>query len=159
MQRLVLVSSLKGGGGVRQGCPRSPSLFLFCTQLLTDSIELGPFKGVSTAGNQVLVNQLAAGATLFRSQILLSSGFRNTFSAASGLCLNTKKCEFLALRHADIPSICNIGVKDAVTHLGIVMTTDREDRRSLNSDSILDPEIIEPMAAERFERQNVGKRS
>lgn len=86
--------------GVRQVCTMSPYLFLLCTQLLTDSLKLSPLKGISMAGNEVIISQLADDTTLFLkdlSQIPLSLDLINTFSAASGLCLNMKKCELLAI--------------------------------------------------------------
>ncbi len=86
-------------------------------------------------------SQLADDTTLFLkdlSQIPLAIVLINAFSAASGLCLNIKKCELLALKHCDIPSICNIPVKDTITYLGIVITKDREARCNVNFDFIID---------------------
>lgn len=127
--------------GVRQGCPISPYLFLLCTQLLTDSTKLSPLKGISKAGDKIIISQLADDTTLFLkdlSQIPSSVDLINTFSAASGLYLNINKCELLALKHCDIPSICNIPGKDSITYLGIVITKDGEARCNLNFDLIID---------------------
>lgn len=127
--------------GVRQGCPISPYLFLLCSQLLTDSIKLSPLKGISIADKEIIISQLADDTTLFlkdSSQIPLSIDLIKTFSDASGLCLNIKKCELLALKLCVSPSICNIPVKETITYLGIVITKDREARCNLNFDPIID---------------------
>lgn len=99
--------------GVRQGCPILPCLFLLCTQLLTDSIKLSPLKGISMADNEV--HQLADDATLFLkdlSQIPLAIDLINIFSVASGLCLNIKKCELLALKFCNTSSICKLHIEE-----------------------------------------------
>uniref|UniRef100_A0A3Q3BIJ9 Reverse transcriptase domain-containing protein n=1 Tax=Kryptolebias marmoratus TaxID=37003 RepID=A0A3Q3BIJ9_KRYMA len=127
--------------GVRQGCPISPYLFLLCTQLLTDAIKLSPIKGITAAGQEIIISQLADDTTLFlknSSQIPLSIDLINSFSAASGLCLNIKKCELLAIKHCDISSICGIPVKDSVNYLGICITKDKDSRCPLNFNSIID---------------------
>uniref|UniRef100_A0A3P9LWP5 Reverse transcriptase domain-containing protein n=1 Tax=Oryzias latipes TaxID=8090 RepID=A0A3P9LWP5_ORYLA len=126
--------------GVRQGCPISPYLFLPCTQLLTDSIKLSSLKGISIADHTVTISQLADDTTLFlkdHSQVPLAINLINNFSAASGLCLNIKKCELFALKHCDVLSICNIPVKESITYLGITFSKDKKARCQLNFDPII----------------------
>ena len=67
------------------------------------------------------------------SQIPITIDLIKTFSIASGLNLNLKKCELLALKNCDLPSICNIPVKDSITYLGVVITKDRDSRCGLNN--------------------------
>ena len=114
--------------GVRQGCPISPYPFLICTQLLTESIKLSPLKGISIADGEVIISQLADDTTLFLREVsqipIITIDLITTFSIASGLNLNLKKCELLALKNCDLPSICNIPVKDSITYLGVVITKD-----------------------------------
>lgn len=84
---------------------------------------------------------LADDTTLFLkdlSQIPLAIDLINTFSVASGLCLNIKKCELLALKFCNISSICNIPIVDSVTYLGIVITKNGEARCNLNFNLIID---------------------
>ena len=71
------------------------------------------------------------------SQIPITIDLITIFSIASGLNLNLKKCELLALKNCDLPSICNIPVKDSITYLGVVITKDRDSRCGLNFNSIL----------------------
>lgn len=54
------------------------------------------------------------------------------FSKASGLCLNINKCELMAVRGSDLPSICNIHIKD------IYVTKDQKTRELLNFDHIIE---------------------
>lgn len=82
------------------GWSTSPHLFLLCTQLLTEFTKISTFKGFSVTGKEMILSQLADDTTLFLkdlSQIPPSIDLMNTFSAASGLCLNINKCELLAL--------------------------------------------------------------
>lgn len=60
------------------------------------------------------------------------------FSAASGLCLNLKKCELFSLKESDTSQICNIPIKDKITYLGITIMKNEEERCSENFNSISD---------------------
>ena len=51
--------------GIRQGCPVSPYFFLICAQLLSDFIKQSPIKGISIAGKEIIMSQLADD-TLFK---------------------------------------------------------------------------------------------
>ncbi len=98
-------------------------------------------KGILIADKEIIISQLADDTTLFKKnscQIPLAIDVINTFSLASGLCLNIRKCELLALKTCNISSICDIPVKDCVTYLGILISKDREARCDLNFNPIID---------------------
>lgn len=82
--------------GVRQGCPISPYLFLLATQFLNLHIKESPVKGISIAGTDLFISQLADDTALFlrdASQIPIALSSLQSFSNASGLLLNINKCE------------------------------------------------------------------
>lgn len=84
--------------GIRQGCPISPYLFLIASQLLALHISNDNLQGITIDDKQILISQLADDTTLFlkdASQIPLALSLIESFSRASGLCLNVNKCEFL----------------------------------------------------------------
>lgn len=117
--------------GIRQGCPISPYLFLLCTQLLTNHIYHSDIQGISVAGRDVFISQLADDTTLFlkdASQIPVALNCINDFSLASGLRLNINKCELLAVRNCDVNSICNIMVKEEVKYLGLTISKNQKSR-------------------------------
>ena len=60
------------------------------------------------------------------------------FSAASGLCLNLKKCELFALKESDTSQVCNIPIKDKITYLGITIMKNEEERCSVKFNLIKD---------------------
>uniref|UniRef100_A0A3B5R4M7 Reverse transcriptase domain-containing protein n=1 Tax=Xiphophorus maculatus TaxID=8083 RepID=A0A3B5R4M7_XIPMA len=127
--------------GVRQGCPLSPYLFLICSQLLSDFIKLNHLKGISFADKNIIISQLADDTTLFlkdASQVSLAINIVEKFSRASGLYLNIDKCELLALKNCNKPSIYNIPVKESVTYLGIMINKDQDSRNALNFNPIVE---------------------
>jgi len=126
--------------GIRQGCPISPYLFLLCTQILTTHVINSSIQGISIAGRDIIISQLADDTTIFlknASQIPVTIHVISQFSKASGLCLNINKCELLPLKECNIQTICNIPVKDEVTYLGIVISKDQKKRCPLNFSPII----------------------
>uniref|UniRef100_A0A3P9KLZ3 Reverse transcriptase domain-containing protein n=1 Tax=Oryzias latipes TaxID=8090 RepID=A0A3P9KLZ3_ORYLA len=127
--------------GIRQGCPISPYLFLLVAQLLCDHIKSSPLRGISIAGRSIVVSQLADDTTLFlkdSSQIPLAINIIKSFSKASGLSLNLKKCELLPIKSCDSDSLFNIPVKTSVTYLGIIISKTENDRGNANFFPIID---------------------
>ena len=110
--------------GIRQGCPISPYLFLFCTQLMNIHIKSSQLKGISIAGREIIISQLADDTALFlKDQHQVSAALKvvDAFSKASGLYLNINKCELLSVKDCQLQQIANIPVKESVTYLGIVI--------------------------------------
>lgn len=88
--------------GIKQGCPISPYLFLIASQLLALHISNSALQGISVADRQIKISQLADDTTLFlreASQIPLSIELIKDFSKASGLYLNLRKCELMAIKN------------------------------------------------------------
>ena len=126
--------------GIRQGCPISPYLFLLCTQILTTYVCNSTIQGISIAGRDIIISQLADDTTIFlknASQIPVAIQVIKQFSEASGLCLNINKCELLPLKDCNIQTICNIPIKKEVTYLGIIITKDQKMRCPLNFSPII----------------------
>ncbi len=112
--------------GIRQGCPISPYLFLLAAQMLCSHIKASSLKGVTIAEREVIISQLADDTTLFlkdEKQISLAINIIDSFSKASGLCLNIQKCELLAIKDSNKSSVHNIPVKEK-NYLGVLITKD-----------------------------------
>lgn len=81
---------------VQQGCPISPFLFLIVTELLSLLVLNSPKK-------EIPITQLADDTCLFlrdKHKVEPSIQLIRTFSKASGLHLNIRKCEILSImRH------------------------------------------------------------
>jgi len=92
--------------GVQQGCPISPFLFLIVVELLSISIVKNPgFCGITLFNKEIKISQLADDTTLFlkdKSQISNAIKLVQTFSDASGLCLNLTKCEILPVHDSSL---------------------------------------------------------
>lgn len=117
--------------GIRQGCPISPYLFLLAAQLLCEHIKNSNLQGISIAEKTVIISQLADDTTLFlkdSSQVPLAIDIIEAFSKASGLRLNLKKCELLALKDCNVELIANIPVKSSVNYLGIMIDKNEPQR-------------------------------
>ncbi len=127
--------------GVRQGCPISPYLFLLAAQLLCDHIKHSNLQGISIADRTILISQLADDTTLFlreSSQIPIAIDIIKQFSKASGLSLNLKKCELLAIKDCSVETISSIPIKNSVTYLGIIIDKNESQRCHNNFTSIVD---------------------
>lgn len=103
--------------GIRQGCPVSPYLFLIISQPLANHIKASTIKGMSIIDRELIITQLADDTTLFlrnENQIPVAINVIEEFSKASGVYLNVKKCELMAVKECSVPSYCNIPVKTEV---------------------------------------------
>uniref|UniRef100_A0A8C7XSJ8 Reverse transcriptase domain-containing protein n=1 Tax=Oryzias sinensis TaxID=183150 RepID=A0A8C7XSJ8_9TELE len=121
--------------GIRQGCPVSVYLFLLVAQVFCRYIKSSNIDGISIAGKNILISQLADDTTLFlknSSQVPRVLQVIETFSKASGLYLNLKKCELFPLKQCALTSINSIVVKDKVTYLGLQITKDQKQRELMN---------------------------
>uniref|UniRef100_A0A8C6NIX7 Reverse transcriptase domain-containing protein n=1 Tax=Nothobranchius furzeri TaxID=105023 RepID=A0A8C6NIX7_NOTFU len=126
--------------GIRQGCPILPYLFLLRTQILATNISNSVAQGITIADKELVISQLADDITLFlknANQIPLALSVISDFSEASGLCLNLKKCELLAIKDCPANTVCNICVKQEVTYLGLLISKDQKSRCSLNFTPII----------------------
>lgn len=121
--------------GIRQGCPVSPYLFLIVSQLLANHIKASAVKGMTIINRELVITQLADDTTLFlqnENQIPIAIKVIEEFSKASGVYLNVKKCELMAVKECSVASYCNIPVKTEVKYLGIIINKNQQNRSSLN---------------------------
>ncbi len=92
-------------------------LFLLVTQLLTIHIKSSTSTGISIAGQEIIISQLADDSTLLlknSTQVSCALDIIYVFSKASGLNLNVNKCALLAVKDSVATSISNIPDKDTV---------------------------------------------
>lgn len=124
---------------IRQGCPISPQLFILCTQLLAYLVLNQPdFKGIDILGYELKISQFADDTVIFlkdKSVIEKALNIISTFSKASGLHLNLKKCELLPLLPCNATQILSIPVKNWVKYLGVKLTNDEKARGKSNIDN------------------------
>lgn len=127
--------------GIRQGCPISPYLFLLAAQLLCTYIKSSTLQGITIANKTIIISQLADDTTLFlknKLQIPIVISLLESFSMASGLHLNLKKCELLAIKDCNVDSIMNIPVKNSVVYLGVTINKHDILRCSVNFSPIIE---------------------
>lgn len=80
---------------------------MLAAQLLCDHIKCSKLQGIFIADINVLISQLADDTTLFlkdSSQLSLAIDVLEQFSNVSGLHLNLKKCELLAIKDCCVES-------------------------------------------------------
>lgn len=121
--------------GIRQGCNSSPLLFLMVAELLSIMIKNNEIEGFNILGKHIIISQFADDTTLFlkdERQISLALDSINQFSKASGVTLNTNKCEIFALHEQPLCLIGNIKVKKEIKYLGITITRNKEIREREN---------------------------
>lgn len=123
--------------GIHQGCPISPLLFNLAVELM--SVFLKSFEdsiGIDILGRIFTISQFADDTVLFlRNKEVLPFVIDkiSTFSKASGLTLNVKKCELMASHNCALKEAEGIPVKDNVKYLGVIITKDLVNRQNLNS--------------------------
>ncbi len=109
--------------------------------MLCSHIKASSLKGVTIAEREVIISQLADDTTLFlkdERQISLAINIIDSFSKASGLCLNMQKCELLAIKYSNKSSVHNIPVKEKMCYLGVLITKDQKERCNLNYHPLVD---------------------
>lgn len=120
---------------VRQGCPLAPFLFLLTVELLSIYVKNSTVKGINIFNKEIKITQLADDTALFLSdkyQVSHAISLVQKFSEASGLQLNTSKCEILCLFDCNEKTIYNIAVKKKVKYLGILISKDYTERQQEN---------------------------
>ncbi|XP_051733611.1 uncharacterized protein LOC127503617 [Ctenopharyngodon idella] len=95
---------------------------------------------MSIMNRELVIMQLADDATLFlrnENQIPIAINVIEEFSKASGVYLNVKKCELMAVKECSVASYCNIPVKTEVKYLGIIVSKNQQKRSLLNFNPII----------------------
>lgn len=103
--------------GIRQGCPISPKLFILTTQLLALIIQNVDLQGIIIFDKELKISQFADDTALFlrdKSMVVKALYTISSFSLASGLCLNIKKCELLPIHTCSDSNIASIRVEPEV---------------------------------------------
>uniref|UniRef100_A0A3P9J195 Reverse transcriptase domain-containing protein n=1 Tax=Oryzias latipes TaxID=8090 RepID=A0A3P9J195_ORYLA len=134
--------SFKVDVGIPQGCPISPYLFLLATEMLAIYIKnCSEIKKLNVLGTEIIISQLADDTTLFlkdEHQIKAAIEKVKHFSKASGLNLNLKKCELLAIHDTPLKEINHIPIKSEIKYLGIYINKDQKIGQSRNVGEKLD---------------------
>ncbi len=116
--------------------PTSTYLFILIAELLAIYVKNSKdIRSLNVLGTRVLISQLADDSTLFLSdaeQIPVAINLVSRFSKASGLQLNLKKCELIALHNHAESHLFNIPLKNEIKYLGIVITKDPKIREKRN---------------------------
>lgn len=84
--------------GIRQGCPVSVYLFLVAAQIFCHYIKARTLAGISIAGRNIILSQLADDTALFLKDALQVKPAINAIevlSRASGLCLKLTNVSYL----------------------------------------------------------------
>ncbi len=116
--------------------PTSTYLFILIAELLAIYVKNSKdIRSLNVLGTRVLISQLADDSTPFLSdaeQIPVAINLVSHFSKASGLQLNLKKCELIALHNHAESHLFNIPLKNEIKYLGIVITKDPKIREKRN---------------------------
>ena len=129
--------------GVRQGCPLSPYLFIFCVEILAERIRNNKdSKGIFVHGNEIKISQYADDTTLIldgtKKSLTSSLQVLDDFKTISGLKLNNRKTEVLWIGanagRKDIlcPEKDLKWVTDKVKALGVWFSTNSEVSLEIN---------------------------
>ncbi len=97
---------------------------------------------------ELVITQLADDTTLFlqnKNQIPIAIKVIEEFSKASGVYLNVKKCELVAVKECSV-AYCNIPVKTEVKYLAIIISKNQQNTSSFS----FNPIIQKTMAFKRF---------
>lgn len=128
--------------GIRQGDPISPLLFILATEMLTLLIQNDhSIKPLTVAGHSLKIIQLADDTALLLNSTKDIPNVMKTlslFSQASGLRLNTNKCEILTIHETDDSHICNIPIKNEIKYLGMKINKNFKERVDNNIQPIID---------------------
>ncbi len=105
--------------GIRQGCPASPLLFIMSAEILAILLKnCEDVQHLNVMGHSFIVSQLADDTTLFlknEAQIPKALEVISSFSESSGLHLNLKKCELMAIHDQSINQ--SIFICKALNHI------------------------------------------
>lgn len=100
--------------GVKQGCPISPFLFIFATEMLSFCIKNSDIAPLNVFGLPIVISQLADDTTIFMKQLTevpkIIQAIK-TFSNALGLKLNLNKCQLMSIHHSDLTEAYHIPIK------------------------------------------------
>lgn len=121
--------------GLRQSCPISALFFIIAAETLSLSIKNTDYGKLCVMRQELSICQLADDTTIFLNnldEITKILQIINTFSKASVLRLNIKKCEILPLKDCSSTSICNIPIKNNVKYLGMSITKNNQEIEDLN---------------------------
>ncbi len=124
--------------GIRQGCPASPLLFIMSAEILAILLKnCEDVQHLNVMGHSFIVSQLADDTTKNEAQIPKALEVISSFSESSGLQLNLKKCELMAIHDHPLTSIAGIPIKNEVKYLGITISKDLKYREKTNFEDIL----------------------
>lgn len=115
--------------------PASPLLFIIVTELLAILMKHNPnVQPLNLMGAPLIISQLADDTKLFlknTSQVPPALNEISLFSKVSGLYLNIRKCELLAIHDCQPGSFLNIAIKTDIKYLGIIISKNTNKREKI----------------------------